>query len=421
MSKKSARTCSGKTKLRDKIIMKRDMPPQHNIHTGAIQMKPNGRRDLQQSILDVFTNSFSERFNDASLTASIQEVKSHLFSRDFSKAFGSGDLLEAYAIRWSPSRALAYMDLFCSLAQLLAIFHDAPSRASPEETLVSLQLDDFGQRDPHSASDKPTVKATAVTQAATSRGTTVMCFGGGAAAEILAFAGLLHCLQARRGEHSDVAGIDDSADVSATNSLTLNIMDMADWSSVVNNIHQKLTTCPPSSKYVSTTKATKCEPFVDPAQFVVNFAQKDILNVDIDRLRVALQDTALITLTFTLNELYSTSISKTTNFLLNLTYLSAPGTLLLIADSPGSYSTVRVGKASSGALAEPERKYPMRWLLDHTLLEASSIKSVKNAVQKPQWEKLVSDDSRWFRLPKDLKYPLDLEDMRYQYHLFKRL
>ena len=218
-----------------------------------------------------------------------------------------------------------------------------------------------------------------------------------------------------------MASSNTSSGVSVTENLTLNIMDKADWSSVVKTLHRGLTTCPALSKDAATMKAIKGGPFVDPAQFVVNYDQKDILSVDVDRLRKALQNTALITLTFTLNELYSTSISKTTNFLLSLTYLSEPGILLLVVDSPGSYSTVRVGKDSTGTSAGPERKYPMKWLLDHTLLEASSIGSSKNAVQEPQWEKLVSNDSRWFRLPKDLKYPLDLEDMRYQYHLFKRL
>ena len=420
-SKSSARNSRRTAKLRDKTPMKGDVLPQGSTYTETVHTRPTGTLHLQQSILDIFINSFSKRLTDATLSASIQEVKSYLFSRDFSKAFGNEHLLEAYTTRWSPSRALAYMDLFCGLPQLSALFDNAPLGAAVEEKLASLQLHSSSHHEPHAATDKPTVQASPVTQAVTSKSTRITCFGGGAGAEILAFAGFMHCLQAQRGANSDVASMDASPDISATDHLTLNIMDVADWSSVVNSLHHGLTTCPPLSKYVAATKVPKRGPFVDPAQFVVNFDRNDILSVDAERLDKALQNTALLTLTFTLNELYSTSISKTTNFLLSLTYLSEPGMLLLVVDSPGSYSTIRVGKPSSDATAEPERKYPMNWLLDHTLLEVSSIRSSNNAAQKPQWEKLVSDDSRWFRLPKDLKYPLNLEDMRYQCHLFKRL
>ncbi|KAG9551002.1 hypothetical protein KCU79_g13535, partial [Aureobasidium melanogenum] len=87
-----------------------------------------------------------------------------------------------------------------------------------------------------------------------------------------------------------------------------------------------------------------------------------------------------------------------------------PGSLLLVVDSPGSYSTVTLNGAT--------QKYPMQWLLDHTLLSPK-----KNAEKGTpvQWKKLVSDESRWFRLPdEDLKYPIDLENMRYQIHLYQR-
>ncbi|KKA17516.1 hypothetical protein T310_8544 [Rasamsonia emersonii CBS 393.64] len=126
--------------------------------------------------------------------------------------------------------------------------------------------------------------------------------------------------------------------------------------------------------------------------------------------------TALITLMFTLNELFATSMAKTTQFLLRLTDLAAPGTILLVVDSPGSYSTLTLGKktpqsnsnsgsngntnnsddnggngndksGSAAAVAAPARHYPMKFLLDHTLLSV--------AVNK--WERVLSDDSRWFR------------------------
>ena len=126
-------------------------------------------------------------------------------------------------------------------------------------------------------------------------------------------------------------------------------------------------------------------------------------------------------LMFTLNELYSTSISATTNLLLGMTMLLEAGALLLVVDSPGSYSTVNIGKVTETANEGSEKKYPMNWLLDHTLLEAASIGSSKRSKGEAQWKKLDESQSKWFRLPQSLNYPIDLEDMRYQFHLYQRV
>ena len=88
-----------------------------------------------------------------------------------------------------------------------------------------------------------------------------------------------------------------------------------------------------------------------------------------------------------------------------------------MVDSAGSYAEVGVGKE------EESKKYPMQWLLDHTLLESAT--QINHPVTKKdhvrKWEKLRGEESRWFRLPDGLKYPLELEDMRYQMHLYRRI
>jgi 25S rRNA (uracil2843-N3)-methyltransferase len=87
-----------------------------------------------------------------------------------------------------------------------------------------------------------------------------------------------------------------------------------------------------------------------------------------------------------------------------------PGSLLLVMDSPGSYSETIVGNEA--------KKYPMQWLLDHTLLETQKLGANESI---PQWEKLISEDSKWFRIAETLHYPIPLENMRYQIHLYRRL
>ncbi|PLB35050.1 25S rRNA (uracil2843-N3)-methyltransferase [Aspergillus candidus] len=129
----------------------------------------------------------------------------------------------------------------------------------------------------------------------------------------------------------------------------------------------------------------------------------------------------IITLMFTLNELFSTSMAKATSLLLRITDLVHPGSLLLVVDSPGSYSTLRLARQSSGdgsgdQEGAPERRYPMKFLLDHALLSVAGGK----------WERVYSRDSRWWRREASrLSYVVGegagLEDMRFQVHLYRRV
>lgn len=82
--------------------------------------------------------------------------------------------------------------------------------------------------------------------------------------------------------------------------------------------------------------------------------------------------------------------------------MSPIGTVLLVVDSPGSYSETTVGKSS--------KKYPMQWLMDKVL---SSVDGER------KWNKLESNESLWYRLSDGLEYPIQLENMRYQMHVYK--
>ena len=353
--------------------------------------------ELQQLLLNVFRDTF--RFGDE-LPTRIQEVKQHLFNRDFAKAFGSERLLEAYAARWSATRTLAYTDLLCSIPQLSEHFTGVSNGTSNE-----------GNEAPSAREPLDTHVGEAATVSQPNSGTPnglagrlkVACLGGGAGAELVAFAGYLHS-HANNG----IAVLD------------IIVVDIADWSSIIEKLHSTVITSPKISLYSSYAFKMANKPIIRPEQLKYDFIQKDVLSLDIESLAAIVQGTALVTLMFTLNELYSTSMSQTTNLLLSLTYLLEPGSLLLVVDSPGSYSTVKIGNIPVSKPTESEKRYPMKWLLDHTLLEASTIGSSKSSTQGGQWEKVTSQDSKWFRLSKDLKYPIDLEDTRYQIHLYRR-
>jgi 25S rRNA (uracil2843-N3)-methyltransferase len=160
-------------------------------------------------------------------------------------------------------------------------------------------------------------------------------------------------------------------------------------------------------------------PLVLLSSYQVLFEQADILELGADELRNLLTGKDLVTIFFTLNELYTTSMPKTQTLLSRLTHIAKKGSLFLVVDSAGSYSTV--------SFNGQEKKYPMHWLLDHALLKASSsdFKSEyakgSDSISKTEWEKLQETESEWFRIPQGLKYPLELENMRYQLHLYRRL
>jgi 25S rRNA (uracil2843-N3)-methyltransferase len=372
--------------------------------------------ELQQLVLNLFKDCFQERFGD-DLDGLVQEIKGHLFKREFESAFcfgpgwvkgleegnnegkddgdeieGDGEkksvrwekeeeeaaeededgedaedevvrvrdkseYLEGYAVRWSPARALGYMEILYEIV---------------ESIVKSKEVGETGTRD-----------------------ISVACLGGGAGAEIASFAGVLNFLL---GEQKEERGEGDIK-------MTVDLVDIADWGHVTEKLHKGLTTGPPISKYASAAVKAANVSLVPADAFETTFHQKDVLSLSPSELSTLLSSKDLITLFFTLNELYTTSLPSTQSFLANLTAITAPGTLLLVIDSAGSYSTVKLqGKG--------EKRYPMHWLLDHTLLDER---------EGAQWKKEKEESSRWYRIPEGLQYKLELENMRVQVHLYRRL
>ncbi|KAL4900965.1 hypothetical protein BDW74DRAFT_188000 [Aspergillus multicolor] len=349
----------------------------------------------------------------------IQTIKSHLYNRDFDSAFADADekLLRAYALRWSAARALGYSGLFKSLLKVLV-----EDEASSKES-------------------------------STPRSAHVVCIGGGAGAEIVALAaawrnlmdeGLISGTQRELSDALEGVSLEDKKDdeeegassntpsqeqktqqPASSPGLSITAVDIGDWSTVVERLSSTLLSplatgskshpapllpVSPSSKDTDATTASG---------FNADFKRLDVLSLpDLDLVSLfhsspSSLTTNLVTLMFTLNELFSTSMAKATSFLLRTTDLLAAGTILLVVDSPGSYSTLKLNK---GTGEQQERQYPMKFLLDHTLL----------SVAKGKWEKIYSQDSRWWRrdaarLWYEVGEGAGLEDMRYQIHVYRRL
>ncbi|KAG8419662.1 hypothetical protein J3458_004512 [Metarhizium acridum] len=327
----------------------------------------HSQRD-QQTLVNIFAGAFANVLSSEQLPALLQEIKQALYNRDFGRAFGREDCLEAYAARWSPTRALCYASVFLGInAHLDGLASDAASSVESEATQDG-------------AADSPDEQG----EARPRRDRLKMLCIGGCAAEHVAFASYLD--QTKR-------------------SGTLALLDSAPWKHVTSMLQMQLTTAPALSKYASAAARASNAALVDPSQLAFSFTQADVLSLTAEALSEQLGSAPLIvTLMFTLNELYTEGgIGKTTKFLRSLGQVIPGGSLLLVVDSPGSYSEAAVGKE--------KKRYPMQWLLNHTLLESES--------SGYTWDKLESEESIWFRMPEALSYPIQLENMRYQMHLYR--
>ncbi|KXT11522.1 hypothetical protein AC579_6588, partial [Pseudocercospora musae] len=321
---------------------------QRSDNTGGLPLA------LQQKCLEVFRHALKP--HDQS-TALVQEVKGHLYNRDFAKAFGTAEYLDVYAARWSPSRALGYMQI-----------------------LSDISKDMFCEQESATAEEGDTFR--------------ICCIGGGAGAELVAIAGW----------------ISQKSKVLPFQRVHSTFVDIAAWDSAVSNLFRASTGPPELSKYASAAAREANTALVEEDLYQTEFRQKNALSMEENECHEMFSKADVVTLMFTLNELYTTSIPKTQRLLAQLTAELRSGSYLLVVDSPGSYSAVSVNGA--------EKKYPMQWLLDYTLIETGQ-KGKDD--ERPKWQKLVSDDSRWFKLPQGLQYPIELENMRYQIHLYKRL
>lgn len=312
-------------------------------------------RHHQQLILDIYKTTFHSVLSSPTFPTTLQSVKQALFDRDFARAFGTPENLAVYAARYSPTRSLCYAAILSSIKPHL------DALCSPATHLPILSI-------------------------------------GGGPSETVAVASFL---------------ASTSPTPTPTLTTTLTLLDSAPWSAPISALTTTLTT--PS--------LPSLPPFLPPSHFTTTFVHADALTAPLPL--TPTEPPVLVTLLFTLNELFTAAgVGATTKFLLGLTGQVAGGSLLLVVDSPGSYSETKVGASGGGAQeGGGGRAYPMGWLVDRILLGGEG-------EGRPGWEKVEERGSEWFRLPEGgpgggkagpggLEYPIPLENMRYQLHLYR--
>ncbi|KAI8946500.1 hypothetical protein F4801DRAFT_583353 [Xylaria longipes] len=455
-------------------------------------------RKRQQTLLNIFGNTFRDVLEADDFAAQLQEVKGALFNRDFEGAFAHESALDVYAARWSPTRALCYARVLHELDSHLKSLVGDTSPARVDRSHNSLEAEASAQeaRDEHEsihddhdesavredsrntgseereASTLASEQGDTTTEASKTQPLKILAIGG-AAAEIVAFADYI-------SRQANPSPSPSSTTTPLQGDLTL--LDIGPWDTVISRLQTALTSTPPISRYASAAAKAANAALVSSSRFRSSFVQKDILSLPQEDLSPLIpliplipaddknNTPILITLLFTLNELYTAGgIKRTTAFLRLLSSAStglAPGSLLLVVDSPGSYSEAAVGGGGGGGGGVKKKRYPMQWLLEHTLIPPPSRRKKAGAEERPpadegdqqkpteeekkeeekkeeekkeeekkeeekkeeegeeekdgiRWEKIESRDSVWFRVADGLRYPIPLENMRYQMHLYR--
>ncbi|CAJ2507189.1 Uu.00g083750.m01.CDS01 [Anthostomella pinea] len=348
--------------------------------------------DLQQLILNIFRNTFLASKDFDSWKGTLHEVNEALLQRDLVKAFGSEEFKEGYALRWSPSRSLVYVNVLACLCDLRQDDHWV-------KQLLNLDLPSKPAR--------------------------VVCFGGGAA-EVMALAGLVrHLLPSAAGKPQQSELETSNASQVETPLLYLHLIDTADWSSVISKLETGVETPPTLSQYASASARASNSAFLGPNGLNTTFHQVDILSLSSEDLKNTIgSEPLMITFFLTLNDLYTISIPKTTALLRKLDILAPQGSVLVVIDSIDASSSPGISnnqlKDSSDS---PPPAYSMDWLLDRVLLAKPQKDNgeTEEDKEKPRWEKLTEEKMKQHKLDETLAYPGSLENMRFQLHVFRRL
>lgn len=481
-SSSSSGSGSGGSGIKNKNKNKNDNDTNNNTNNTDIISLYKLEIERLQSILDIFIDSFlgsssstsstnpqndndNDNDNNNAITFSnndidslkerIQIVKGLLYDRDYLNAFGSKLNLEAYVMRWSPSRALAYFKLF---------------ENNNNSSLITETLKNNGNSDDDNNNSNNNNNSTDQIN--------VMSIGGGAGAEIVAFGAILKEIKKDENENEDEDEDENSKDdknninsnttnnnnnnttsIKPNKQMKVTAIDIADWSHVVNKLQDNI-----NKSWFSQNKKKEANP-----SFQVDFIKRDVLELfsvpDIElseteqeqkqkqsnetvesltktttpittkiNVEKLLSQQKLVTVMFTINELFKENKSGTMKFLNRLRdSCTTLGTLLIFVESAGSYSDIQVGS----------KTFPVQFLIHHTLTTPINIITKKQNTQNNEknpsppspspklavaWERVQHCDSQWYRIPEpkypflpSLEYPLKLENMRYFVSIYKRI
>lgn len=187
----------------------------------------------------------------------------------------------------------------------------------------------------------------------------IYCVGAGSGSELVAIAAAMTRLPAERQR------------------IRLILQDIGDYSNVLQLFEKTI-----QDKWLITNTQLECV-----------FDQSDILELSNEETIHRLSTSNLITFMFVMNELFVKK-GPAMALIQKMIGCMKKNAHLLVVESAGSFSHLKVGNKT---------------YMVYTLLDA--IKDL---------EPVISEDARWYRHPEDLKYPLDVQNMRYFIRLYRK-
>ena len=355
-------------------------PPQPNApapSTAALPIHKQPALLIERRLLTALSLTLEQALADPNLTVKIQQIKALLYAKRFLEVFEREQWLDVYAARWVPSRVLAFREIFAEVELL-------ERRREIADILGRDGADAGGMDGPQR----------------------VVCLGGGAGSEFIALAGIV----AQRMEVSDEQ---DTPQESSTDPLEVHLVDIGPYAPLMDRFAES--TIP---RLVTASDA-----------ITGTFHQTDILSPSAEPLLRSLlhRDSSapppIVTLLFTLTELFIQSRPATVAFLQKMTILAPRGTLFLIVDAANE-------EASAVSVGKEGRSWSLATVMDGVLCAMPTQTTAAAAEDTPApgtrsraaWKKLEAEDSKWFRLREGLQehYPIKLENARYWLRLYRR-
>lgn len=214
--------------------------------------------------------------------------------------------------------------------------------------------------------------------------TKIACIGAGAGAEILGIYDT-YCAELNdtkwplegSGEYRDLLYSEFASKISGSHStgIDINILDMGCWDKIIEKINSNIRN----------------------DAFKLHFYRRDILDLTEEEIHELICcGKNLITMMFVLNELFQANKARAAQFITHLVKNLEINAYLLIVESAGSFSEIKVGNRD--------------FMVFHLLDRVNSL------------EKVHSCDSTWHRISQQVKenYRYPLNDMRYFIRIYKK-
>ncbi|KAJ9127186.1 hypothetical protein QFC24_001423 [Naganishia onofrii] len=364
------------------------------------------------AILDVLNASLAQALADPNLAVKIQQIKALLYEKRFLEVFETESWLDIYAARWVPSRALAFREIFDSIGLLerseeVAEFTKGKGKENAESKVESA------------------IAGLSLSAGLPRSAQKVICIGGGAGSELVALCAVVSqqlgsTIDRQEDLHSDSETEDadkeepETTPATPTSSsvippLDIHLLDIGPYGELINSFQETCLSVLPGLSNHATNAI---------------FHQIDILAPECtplfeNLLTRSTSQPPIITLLFTMTELFIQSRPRTIAFLRMLSRYAPRGTLFLVVDSANEEaSAVTVGKEG--------RSWSLGMVMDGILCTPPPVATTGSGEPAPKakalWRKMESEDSKWYRLREGLQehYPIKMENTRYWLRLYRR-